>query len=79
MGSNGLLARPLSSGSEVEVSVSLPATVYQAIKRNIIGSSYKSVEDYLRSIIMETVVDSGAYSAEDESEIRKRLASLGYE
>lgn len=67
------------ANSDVEIRISIPSDVYQSIKQSIIGSSYNNVEQYIRSIVMETVSSSSAYSSEEEADIKKRLASLGYE
>ena len=67
------------SDSEVEVRVRIPQRLLDMITKNIVGSSYSSAEDYIRSLVIETVDDQSAYSEDEEDSVRKRLASLGYE
>lgn len=49
------------------------------LELRIKGSNYKSVEEYVLALLAESIWDSQSYSKEEEKEIKKRLASLGYE
>ncbi len=63
----------------IELKIRLPSSLIKSIEMRIVGSSYKSVQEYIESLVKESVDESPAYSKEEEETVRKRLSSLGYE
>jgi len=63
--------------------VSIPAGLYQRIEKVVKQSAdFKSVEDYVIFVLQEVLADNGeqkgAFSKEEEAEVKKRLRALGY-
>lgn len=63
--------------------VSIPADLYQKIEQVVKESAdFSSVEDYVTFVLQEVLADNGqqkgAFSKEEEAEVKKRLKSLGY-
>jgi Arc/MetJ-type ribon-helix-helix transcriptional regulator len=64
-------------------SVSIPAPLFDKIRRRIEGTGFTSVSSYvvyvLREVLAEDAVDEKeAFSREDEERVKERLRSLGY-
>lgn len=64
-------------------SVSIPAELYQKIEQVVKESAdFSSVEDYVTFVLQEVLADNGqqkgAFSKEEEAEVKKRLKALGY-
>jgi Arc/MetJ-type ribon-helix-helix transcriptional regulator len=66
--------------------VNIPRQIYDELEAKIIGTSFKSVSDYVTSVLKQflgksDVEDSGktlGLSKEDEEDIKKKLQALGY-
>jgi len=63
--------------------VSIPAELYQKIEQVVKESAdFTSVEDYVTFVLKEVLTDNGeqkgAFSKEEEAEVKRRLKALGY-
>jgi len=63
--------------------VSISSALYRRIEEVVKGSSdFKSVEEYVTFVLQEVLADNGgqkgAFSKEEEAEVKKRLKALGY-
>ena len=63
--------------------VSLPAELYRMIEERVKATGFGSVEEYIIFILKEVLeeeggVEDGAFSKEEEEEVKKRLKALGY-
>ena len=63
--------------------VSLPGELFSRIAERIVGSDFRSVDEYVVFVLEEVLRgdaedESGDLSPEEDEEIRRRLTSLGY-
>ena len=63
--------------------VSLPAELYSMVEERVKATRFASVEEYIIFILKEVLeeeggVEDGAFSKEEEEEVKKRLKALGY-
>lgn len=61
--------------------VSLPAELYARVERQVAGTEFHSVDEYVVFVLGEVLKEEepeAAFSKEDEVEVKKRLKSLGY-
>lgn len=72
------------SGAGDDVMIGIPRHTYELLQRKILGTSYESVQDYVKAVL-EQLSGEGAsrddkqgLSAEDEHKIKERLKDLGY-
>jgi hypothetical protein len=64
-------------------SVSIPADLYKKIEQVVKESAdFTSVEGYVTFVLQEVLADDGeqkgAFSKEEEAEVKRRLKALGY-
>lgn len=62
-------------------SVSVPLPLLEKIRKEMNGTGFKSVSDYVTFILREIVIekkDKKSFSVEDREKIKKRLKALGY-
>jgi hypothetical protein len=60
--------------------INLPEEVMERIKKEIAGTSFQSVEDFVQKLVLQKFPPSqeNVYSEEEEEVIRERLRRLGY-
>jgi Arc/MetJ-type ribon-helix-helix transcriptional regulator len=61
-------------------SVQLPEEIVRGLEERMRGSAFESVDAFI-AFVLGRLLDSpggGAFSAEDERELKERLRSLGY-
>jgi len=60
--------------------IKLPENLIREIQENIKGTSFKSVEDFVESLVMQRFheLEQPVYTAEEEELIKERLRKLGY-
>ena len=60
--------------------IRLPENLIKEIQTNIEGTSFKSVEDFVETLVMQRFheLEQPAYTEEEEEIIKKRLRKLGY-
>ncbi|MCR8455169.1 MAG: CopG family transcriptional regulator [Candidatus Korarchaeota archaeon] len=61
------------------VEVKIPKELYDKIKKQIEGTDFKSVEEFI-IYTLETMIEDTeeVYLREDEEKVKKRLKALGY-
>jgi len=67
--------------NEERKAVSLPAELYARVERQVAGTEFRSVDEYVVFVLEEVLKEEepeAAFSKEDEEEVKKRLKSLGY-
>lgn len=73
----------LSGPRRKYTSVSIPASLFQKIRKRIQGTGFKSVSDYVTYVLRELLAEEKKkprepFSEEDERRIKARLRALGY-
>ncbi len=60
--------------------IRLPEKLIKEIQANIQGTSYKSVEDFIETLVKQRFheTEEPVYTAEEEELIKERLRKLGY-
>lgn len=63
--------------------VSLPAELYSMVEERVKATGFASVEEYIIFVLKEVLKEEGseedgAFSKEEEEEVKKRLKALGY-
>lgn len=63
--------------------VSLPAELYSMVEERVKATGFASVEEYIIFVLKEVlkeegIEEDGAFSKEEEEEVKKRLKALGY-
>ena len=60
--------------------IRLPENLIREIQANIEGTSFKSVEDFVETLVMQRFheLEQPTYTAEEEEIIKERLRKLGY-
>jgi len=60
--------------------IRLPENLIREIQANIEGTSFKSVEDFVETLVMRRSheLEQPVYTAEEETIIKERLRKLGY-
>jgi Arc/MetJ-type ribon-helix-helix transcriptional regulator len=64
--------------SEDKVAVKIPRELYKKVEEKIAGTSFTSVEEYLKLLLENEFPEETEYTAEEEALIRERLKKLGY-
>jgi Arc/MetJ-type ribon-helix-helix transcriptional regulator len=61
-------------------SVFLPAELYSKVEERVKATDFASVDEYVEFVLEEVVKEEeeGAFSEEEEKEVKKRLKDLGY-
>ena len=62
------------------ISIELPLEVVEKITEDIKGSSLKTVEAFVKSLVMQKYpeLNERVYTEEEEEKIKQRLQKLGY-
>ncbi len=62
------------------ISIELPLKIIEKITENIEGTSIKTVEDFVKSLVMQKFpeLNERVYTDEEEEKIKERLRKLGY-
>lgn len=62
------------------VSIELPLKIIEKITEDIEGTSIKTVEDFVKSLVMQRYpeLNERVYTEEEEEMIKQRLEKLGY-
>jgi len=62
------------------VSIELPLKIIEKITEDIEGTSIKTVEDFVKSLVMQRYpeLNERVYKEEEEEMIKQRLEKLGY-
>lgn len=67
---------------EEKKAVFLPVELYSKIEERVNATDFGSVDAYVKFILEEVLkegeTEEGAFSKEDEKEVKKRLKTLGY-
>lgn len=60
--------------------IKLPENLIREIQANIQGTSFKSVEDFVETLVKQRFheIEQPVYTAEEEELIKERLRKLGY-
>ena len=61
--------------------VSIPKTLYDKVNKQIEGTGFTSVSDYVVFVLRELVTtqkEETSFDKEDQDKIKERLRSLGY-
>lgn len=60
--------------------IKLPENLIREIQANIQGTSFKSVEDFVETLVKQRFheIEQPVYTAEEEELIKDRLRKLGY-
>jgi len=60
--------------------IRLPENLIREIQANIKGTSFKSVEDFIETLVMQRFheLEQPTYTEEEEEIIKERLRKLGY-
>lgn len=62
------------------ISISLPVKIVEKIGEDIEGTSLKTVEAFIESLVMQKYpeLNEPVYTEEEEEKIKERLRKLGY-
>ena len=61
--------------------ISLPGELYAKIEQKIVGTEFRSVNEYANFVLEEVLKEEESetsFSKEDEEEVKRRLKGLGY-
>ena len=62
--------------------INLPAELYDQVAERVKATGFGSVDEYVKFVLEEVLKEEGeeegAFSEEDEEEVKKRLKALGY-
>ncbi|MFC5277848.1 hypothetical protein ACFPM1_03565 [Halorubrum rubrum] len=68
--------------TETEVrTVEIPEHLHERVERRTAGTTFESVDEYVRFVLEEVVAadaDDGSYDDVDDEDVQARLRSLGY-
>lgn len=64
-------------------SVSIPASLFEKVKKRIEGTGFKSVSDYVTYVLREILAEEKEepkepFTKQDEERVKERLRALGY-
>ena len=66
------------AGDSEKVSIMIPRELYEKIEKQISGTSFSSVEEYIVGMLDNEFHTEPVYTKEEEELIRERLRKLGY-